>query len=462
LKIYGRDPKEVEDLVRRKAITTTIYGLGYIGLATAAAYLSKGFKVVGYDPNKGRAEEVERGDAGHPDPEVREAIARGARKGLLEVARDPVEAAKRGDVILVDVPLAWGPRGPSFEHIDAALSYIAAGLSPGSIVVIETTVPPGTTSARARRALEEGSGLRCGREFGLAHSPARLGIERAFGDLTRRYPKIVGGVDRESPKALEPLFREVYGGGVIVMSSATAAEFEKVVEGVYRDVNIALANELARAARELGIDVWEVIEASRTNPYVHIHLPGSGVGGVSLPYQPYLLAWSVGKSWIWDGVAMRARRANEAQPSYIARALLEGLEILGVDPKSSRIAILGLAYKGDVEDHRNSPTYGLVEHLLRAGVGDIVVHDPYVGGAMVGARLSPNLYEALRGCRGVIVSTDHSVYRGLSTAGIAGASGSGKIAILDARRVLKKGGAEAPGGVECIYSTAGSPWEPCF
>ena len=155
----------------------------------------------------------------------------------------------------------------------------------------------------------------CGRDFGLSYSPMRISVERAYEDLVRKYPKIVGGVDRDSPEILSILFKEVYEAGFIIMSSSTAAEFEKIAEGIYRDANIAIANELARAARELGVDIWEVIMVSRTNPYISIHNPGSGVGGVSLPYQPYLLAWSIARRWIWDSTIIRARRANEEQRS---------------------------------------------------------------------------------------------------------------------------------------------------
>ncbi|MEM4969818.1 MAG: nucleotide sugar dehydrogenase [Sulfolobales archaeon] len=458
--IYHEDLSMIDNIIRERRIKISLYGLGYIGAATAAAFIDKGFKVVGYDADPERARNIEKGSIKHPDPEVRDAVRRGVEKGLLEVVYDPIEASRKGDIIIIDVPLSWGARGPLFIYLDNAVENIARGLSPGHIVVVETTVPPGTTSTRVKGILERVSGLRCGSDFGLAYSPARLSIEKAYGDLTRRYPKILGGVDPRSPSILEKLFREVYGG-VLIMSSATAAEFEKVAEGIYRDVNIALANELARAARELGIDIWEVITAASTNPYIHIHMPGSGVGGVSLPYQPYLLAWSIGGKWIWEGVIMRGRKVNEDQPRYIAKTMLEGLEILGIRGSEAKIAILGLAYKGDVDDHRNSPSYSIIEYLASRGVGEVVLHDPYVETPPSGIKIYRDLEESLRGCDGVILSTDHSIYRGLSIEQIAILTGKKRVAILDSRRVLRREG-RSINDIECIYSTSGSPWSRCF
>jgi nucleotide sugar dehydrogenase len=457
--IYFEALSRVEDLVRGRRIKISVYELGYIGMATAASYIDKGFKVIGYDIDFERGKSLENGSIRHPDPRVRDILVRGVRDGLLEMVYDPVEASKAGDIIIIDVPLSWSTPGPFFAHLDNAVESIAKGLLPGKIVVVETTVPPGTTSTRVRGLLESFSRLRCGSDFGLAYSPARLSIERAYEDLTKRYPKILGGVDTKSPAILEKLFREVYGG-VLIMSSASAAEFEKVVEGVYRDVNIALANELARAARELGIDIWEVIEATRTNPYIDLHLPGSGVGGVSLPYQPYLLAWGVGRRWIWEGIAIRGRKINEDQPRYIARILLEGLETLGVRRSEVRIAILGLAYKGDVDDHRNSPSYGIIEYLRSRGVEEIRVHDPYAMDTKARLRLYRELGDALRGCNGIIVSTDHSIYRDLSIQQLAISTGEKKVAILDARRTLKREKRDLK-DIECIYATSGSPWARC-
>lgn len=460
-RIYGVGRDHVESLVRERKVVISVYGLGYVGLASVAAYASKGFRVVGYDPSRERVSQIVGGSVRHPDPVVRDIVSRAYREGLLEIVEDGVEASRRGDVKLVDVPLPWDSRGPVFRYLDSAVEGISMGLSRGDIVVIETTTPPGVTGSRVRRILEENSGLVCGRDFGLSYSPMRISVERAYEDLVRRYPKIVGGVDRDSPEILSILFREIYEAGVIIMSSSTAAEFEKIAEGIYRDANIAIANELARAARELGVDIWEVIAVSRTNPYINIHNPGSGVGGVSLPYQPYLLAWSIARRWIWDSTIIRARRANEEQPGYIAGLLIEGLEMIGVSPREARVAILGLAYKGDVGDHRNSPTYGILGHLVRRGVANIAIHDPYVVEQIEGAEITSDLERALKGVSGVVISTDHSVYRRLTIEEIARFSGEKRIAIVDARRVIdasKRGGF---GDIRCIYTTPGTPWMEC-
>ena len=461
-KIYFADHNEAVELARGRRVVFSVYGLGYVGMATAAVIISRGFKVIGYDENKEKLREIEKGSIRHIDSMVREVIVRGYREGLLEISYEGAEASEKSDVKMIDVPLSWSSRGPDFTAIDRAVETIAMGLSAGDIVVVETTVPPGTTATRVKRILEDLSGMVCGRDFGLSYSPQRIGIERAYEDLAYKYPKILGGVDQKSPRILETLFKEIYGG-VIVMSSSTAAEFEKIAEGIYRDTNIAMANELARAARKLGVDIWEVIRVSRTNPYIDIHSPGSGVGGVSLPYQPYLLAWSIGENWIWGSAIIRARRVNEDQPSYVAGILIDGLRSLGIDISGARITVLGLAYKGDVDDDRNSPAYGVVEHLVKRGVKDIKIHDPYVrkwGREGVAAMLTNNLEDALRGADGVIVVTDHSMYRGLGVDKIVRLSGKNRIVIVDSKKILgvnPKDHDLQGSGIRCIYATPGSP-----
>ena len=463
MKIYFADLQEAARLARERRVVFSVYGLGYVGATVAAVLVSRGFRVIGYDENRERLREIERGSIRHIDSMVRDLIAKGYREGLLELSYDGIEASRRSDVKMINVPLSWGSRGPVFTAVDKAVETIAMGLSAGDIVVLETTVPPGTTATRVRRILEDLSGMVCGKDFGLSYSPQRISVERAFEDLSSRYPKIIGGVDQKSPKILEILFKEIYGG-VIVMSSSTAAEFEKIAEGIYRDTNIAIANELARAARKLGVDIWEVIRVSKTNPYIDIHNPGSGVGGVSLPYQPYLLAWSIGEDWVWNSVMIRARRVNEDQPGYVAGILIEELESLGIGAREARIAILGLAYKGDVDDDRNSPAYGVVEYLVRRGVREIVIHDPYVKSwnkkTDFTVRLTSNLEEALKGADGVVVVTDHSAYKGLKVDMIARLSGKDRIVIVDSRKILsidpRSSGLQGS-GIRCVYATPGSP-----
>ena len=302
----------------------------------------------------------------------------------------------------------------------------------GSISILETSVPPGTCREVVLPILEAGRGMKVEADFGLAYSPERIFEGRSLADLEQNYPKIVAGFGPKSLKAVSALYSCVARKGVIELSSLEAAEAEKLFEGVYRDVNIALANELALVSEKLGIDFWEVQKAANSQPFSHLHRPGPGVGGACIPVYP-----------VFVSEAARAHRSQgrdhrgieEAQRRDAGRNCEEGS--LLVRAKGKRVAVLGLAFRGDVADDRLSPTYVLLKELRRLKC-DVRVHDPLVRKAQAeGFPILSDLGAALKGCDLVIVATDHSGYKGLDYEMVKKAAGSEPL-VYDTRGILDR------------------------
>jgi len=438
LVVSNRDP--VDAVVSGEA-WIAIYGMGYVGRALTAAFLRRGLRVIGVDIDEGKLNGIREGRVKFFEAGVREAIAEGLKTGALRLTSDAVEASRQSRVKVVTVPihLDWNSKTVRFDAFIDALTSIGEGLSAGDLVVIESSAPPGTTERVARPVLESTSGLRAEEDFLLAYSPERVYVGRALRDIEENYPKIVAGVGPRSLDAVARLYLLVARKGVVRLSSTTAAEFEKLAEGVYRDAVIALSNELALAAHALGINYYEVREAANTQPYCHLLLPGPGVGGPCVPSYPYFLMSEAVKAGASMELTRLARIINESMPSIVASLAHELVVMHGLKPRDVRVAVLGDAFRGDIDDPRLSPTHGVVSALLSKGYRDIIVHDPlvvrddYLSGLGVG--LTNDLREALRDSLLVIVCVRHSAYRELKVSGVVGMSGREPL-IVDAVNVL--------------------------
>ncbi len=304
--------------MKRAAPLVAVVGLGKIGLPLAVQYARRGRAVIGCDINPGVVETINAGkshvceEAGLAD-EVRSLVS----MGLLSATQDTVWAVRQADVVVVIVPVIVDEQHRAdFEWIDAATASIGEGLRPGTLVIYETTLPVGTTAQRFRPILEHASHLQAGKDFYLAYSPERVSSGHIFRDL-QNYPKVVGGIDAASTAAAVSFYRSVLDAGVISMFSTNDAEFVKLIETTYRDVNIALANEYARYADAHGLDVAAAIAAANTQPYSHIHTPGVGVGGHCIPVYPYFLMQGLHRGRAGPGgaaavaLALAARRAPD-------------------------------------------------------------------------------------------------------------------------------------------------------
>ncbi len=453
------DEGSIKKLLINGELIVSVFGLGRVGLPLACAWLRAGAKVIGVDVNEEKVRLLRKGKCPFHEPRIPEIIKRYIKKETFIVTSDGVWASTNSNVKIVTVSttLRRGINGVelNLNPLRAALRTIGKGLRQGDIVIIESSVPPGTTEEIAKPLLENVSNLRTERDFGLAYSPERISEGRALYDIEEAYPKIVAGIGPKSTKVVKALYSVIAKKGVIVMSRPTAAEFEKLAEGIYRDVNIALANELAKLAHVLALDFMEIRKAANSQPYCNLHLPGVGVGGACLPIYPYFMEYIARKYGMRLRLTMCAREINDSMPTYVAKLVMSAIEKLGLEIGEVKVAILGDAFRGDVDDSRLSPTHDLVRELKARGIQNIVVHDPLVKeDKELDVPLMDNLIDVVRDSDVVVVCTDHSEYKKLSIKELAEMSGKKKMVIIDGRNIFDY--SDIP--VNVIYVGVGRPW----
>ena len=365
-------------LIRRRILsrraTVSIVGQGYVGLSLACAAAEARFPVHGIDVDDSRITDLGQGTlsvAGVREDVFRSALA----TGLIRFTTQP-DPIGDSDVVVICVPTPLRDHAPDLSHVEDACAEIARHLSPGRLVVLESTTYPGTTEDVVRPLLET-SGLTAGRDFLLAYSPERIDPGNDQFDM-RNTPKVVGGVTPEST-GVAVLFYGQLVDKVLVMSSCRAAELTKLLENTFRHVNIALVNEIAMLCHEMGIDVWEVVDAAGTKPYGFMPFyPGPGVGGHCIPLDPTYLAWQIRREAGHQfRILEQAQDINAQMPGYVASRIGEVLNDAGKAVKGADILVLGVSYKEDVGDVRESPALAVMAHLLKRGA-NLEFHDPYV------------------------------------------------------------------------------------
>jgi len=356
-------------------VPVAVYGLGKLGLPVAAVLADVCGNVTGADVDPDVVDAIEAGECPvENEPGLDDLVAETVEDGAFTAVDDPAQAAQAASIHVVVVPTLLTDDGePDLATLIAAASSIAAGLSPGDLVLLESTVPPETTAEVFEPGLADASGLDRD-EFGVAFCPERTRSGRMLRDIREAYPKIVGGTDPEATRSAALVYDQVTRNDVIEMGSATAAEAVKVFGGIYRDVNIGLANELARYADAMGVDAREVIEASNTQPLSSIHDPGPGVGGHCIPVYPHFLT----EEFDVDGPVIRAARAlNDDMPAYTVDRLADELAARGTDVADATVLLLGVAYRGDVAETRNSPALDVAALLSDYGT-EVLAVDPVV------------------------------------------------------------------------------------
>jgi nucleotide sugar dehydrogenase len=403
-------------------VRVTVIALGKIGLPLAVQFASKGHDVAGVDVNAMVVDQVNRGEEPFPgEARLADLLRASVRGGRLRATTDYADAVPGSDAVVVVVPLfvddeTWEP---DFGWMDAATASLAEHMGPGTLVSYETTLPVGTTRSRWKPMLEKGSGLIEGTDFHLVFSPERVLTGRVFEDL-RKYPKLVGGLSRQGAERAVAFYEAVLdfddrpdlkrGNGVWDLGSAEAAEMAKLAETTYRDVNIGLANQFARFAARQEIDVNQVIEASNSQPYSHIHRPGIAVGGHCIPVYPRLYLWGDP-----DATVVRAaREANMSMPRY-AVGLLEAAY---GDLRGARVVVLGASYRGRVKEAAFSGVFPVVAALTEARA-EVRVHDPmYAAEELEKLGLVPHrLGEAVDAA---VLQADHDEYRTLAAVDLPG------------------------------------------
>nr|WP_247005032.1 nucleotide sugar dehydrogenase [Halosolutus gelatinilyticus] len=364
-------------------VPVAVYGLGKMGLPLAAVYAETTGNVTGVDVDPEVVETVTAGES-HVvgEPGLDDLVAEQVAADRLDATTDGPTAARKARIHVIIVPtLLDDENRPDLTTVEAVADDIAVGLDPGDLVIAESTLPPRTCRDVLGPHLASESDLDPD-EFGLAFCPERTSSGTALRDIRGRYPKVVGGVDDESTRAAAIVYDELSDNEVRPVSDATTAESVKVFEGIYRDVNIGLANELGRLADELEISVREAIETANDLPMCQLHDPGPGVGGHCIPYYPHFLLSQAEEPM---AVTRTARRVNDEMPSVVVDRLERELAVAGADLADASIVVLGLTYRPGVEETRASPALGVIEALTDHGA-DVAGVDPLVDPADYGAR----------------------------------------------------------------------------
>ncbi|GAB3035966.1 nucleotide sugar dehydrogenase [Natronobiforma cellulositropha] len=385
--LYGRDAPTTADgreAFASGSVPVAVYGLGKMGLPLACVFAESCGAVTGVDVEQRVVDAVNDGRSHVTgEPGLEELLAREVERGRLRATTDGERAAREASVHVIIVPTLVGEGEtpePDLSLVETVVETIGSGLSPGDLVIVESTLPPGTCADVVEPHLAAASGLESG-SFGVAFCPERTASGTALRDIRGAYPKVVGGVDDASARAAAQVYREVSSNDVHIVRDATTAEAVKVFEGIYRDVNIALANELARIADDLGISVREAIETANHIPMSDIHEPGPGVGGHCIPYYPYFLLAQTDDPM---DLVRTARRTNETMPEATVTALERELERTGTALEEASVAVLGLTYRPSVAETRASPAIGVVDALGERAESVYGV-DPLVDPAAFGA-----------------------------------------------------------------------------
>jgi len=411
-------------------VNVCIVGLGKIGLPLAVQFASKGARVTGYDIDARLVSSLNAGQ--NPLPGERglaETLPGLVASGALCATTDPSGAATSANAVIIIVPVdVDSAHQPDFTLLDAAVAAIAPHIKRGALVVVETTVPVGTTRGRVAAAIAAATGMTPGAGFFVAFSPERVSSGTILRDLAA-YPKIVGGIDDASTAAAAAFYESMLDAPVTRVRDAETAEFSKLAETTYRDVNIALANEFARIADALGVDAAQAFDAANSQPYSHIHRPGVGVGGHCIPVYPYFIA-SAGTALI---------NASRATNDSMARYAVERLRQAMGDLRARTVIVLGLAYRANVKESRHSPAFALDEELRAAGA-TAFIHDPlFTRDEILAEGLQPPPAFPMP-CDALVVQAWHDAYAALDLRGFAGLQ-----AILDGRGALDPAAVAAAG-----------------
>jgi len=409
--ILDLTPSELVEKVKSGEVRACVVGLGRMGLSLACVLAEVGFEVTGVDVDEGVVELVNAGRGFDDEPGLSSEVERWARSGKLK-ASTSFSKVEEGDVIFIVVPTKAFNTKPDYSALYSASISIGRHMKKGVLVILCSTVGPLVTEGLVREALEGASGLRAEADFGLAYSPIRASAGRAIKDL-KSYPRIVAGLGAKSLELASAIIGLTTSGGVIRVSSPRVAEVVKLAENVYRDVNIALANELALICEKLGIDYEEVARAANTQPFCHLHVPGLGVGGHCIPHNPYFLIDYALSVDVRPSLIITARLVNDSMPKHALKLIIDGLEECGKRVRGSAVAVLGAAFKADSADPRYSPVEPLHDDLEALGA-EVRVYDPLVPINLLknlGYDAKESLEEAVENADCVVVAIPHTLFK---------------------------------------------------
>ncbi len=398
--------KELQDKLDRKEARLAVIGLGYVGLPVAAMLAEAGFDVMGVEIRPERVEMINQGvcPIEGEEPGLAELLSKVIGMGKLRATADYADLKDR-DVILIDVETPVDDENiPRYGALRSALKSLGPVLKEGALVIIESTIAPGTMLEVALPLLETGTGGKVNTRFYLGNCPERVMPGKLLKNL-RSLSRVVGGMSPETSETMIHLYRHIVQADLDAADCITA-ELVKTTENAYRDVQIAFANEVALICEAVGADVWKVRELVNKSPARQMHLPGAGVGGHCIPKDPWLLAYGVKEKNVPLRIIPAARSVNEDMPLHMKDLVENALEQAGKGLKGARVTVLGYAYLEESDDTRNSPSEDLV-HWLQAEGADVVIHDPYV------KEYAGDLLDCVTGSDAAVLMVSHNVYRSL-------------------------------------------------
>ncbi len=362
--------------IKNKDIKVGVVGLGYVGLPLAVEKAKAGFETIGFDVQERKVKSVNEGHnyiGDVVDDDLKKLVSEGKLKATTDFA-----FVKDVDFVAICVPT------PLDEHQQPDISYvrnstieIAKYLKKGTMVVLESTTYPGTTEELIKPILEDGSGLKCGKDFYLGFSPERVDPgNKQF--KTKNTPKVVGAVGKDATEVIAAMYRAVLEGDVYEVSSPAVAEMEKILENTYRNINIGLVNELAILCEKMGISLWEVVDAASTKPYgFQPFYPGPGLGGHCIPLDPYYLSWKAREFGFHTSMIEASMVINDKMPEYCVERASKVLNRHKKALNGSKVLVVGVAYKQDIDDYRESPAIDVINVLKKTGA-DVDFYDPYI------------------------------------------------------------------------------------
>ena len=368
--------EELLSRIAERKITVGVVGLGYVGLPLAVEKAKAGFRTIGFDVQEEKVKQV---NAGHNyigdvvDAELAQLVS----NGMLSATTD-FSFIKEVDFVAICVPTPLDiHQEPDISYVENSAKSIAGYLTKGTVVVLESTTYPGTTEELIKPILEKGSGLECGKDFYLGFSPERVDPGNAVYK-TKNTPKVVGAVGKDAQEVIAAIYGAVLGDKVHTVSSPAVAEMTKILENTYRNINIGLINELAILCNRMNIDLWEVIEAAKTKPFgFTAFYPGPGLGGHCIPLDPYYLTWKAREYGFHTSMIEASMMINDHMPEYTVERCGKILNRHRKALNGSKVLVLGVAYKQDIDDYRESPALRVIEELEKTGAS-VSFYDPYI------------------------------------------------------------------------------------
>lgn len=420
--------KDILTKIQNRLLNISVVGSGQVGLPTAALFAGAGFTVTATDVKKTVIETLNNGICPFKEPGLQKLISENVKKGKLKGVLNSNSDLKKDVIILtVQTPIHKNKK-PNMSYLMSALKHIGKDITEQIMIVVCSTVPPGTMRTEIKVLLESLSGLKSETDFYLAYVPERISPGKALEEFVEN-PRLVGGIGPKSTKIAAELFKTICKK--IIETDATTAEIAKTAENTFRDVNIAFANQLALICEQYKTDVTSVIKLANTHPRVNIHNPGPGVGGPCLTKDPYLLTYQYNNPS--NDLVSVARKINDNMSTHIVELTVKALKNSGKEIENSKIAILGTAYKANVADSRFSPSEQIIKKL-KALNSEIIAYDPHCMETF-GAKKAISVTEAVNGADSIIIATDHVEFKNLDLFQIKQLM-SDNPSIIDGKRII--------------------------